>query len=568
MQSEIDSLRQRISELEAKKAELEAKNAELLKQVREESTKREVENVEFKARIEKLEKNKIDITNLKAENNKLNARVVKLEQSLNNITHELENSVLHKASSDISSNICAPPSKSKLLENIETIHGHIIPLPMSTPLILSEISISNKDDSPEVFEALNLKTEKKLLNQNQSKSQNESHKKKGTENIAQVIADEHITIIYEKRSKEMRLQLSKISRKTLCRKIQRAVKTYKLFEKIDKDKIKYLKVYSANSISELTNDQIQKIIDNISDRDEFNIKEESNHITEFQRWPVIKIIKTMQSKFYLRQVHLLKRQSLKTAKSFMEKSDINFFSSLGHRWEPFYHKKIRVNNKIENNENFEYESDSPERLKVVSKRLAAPKKSAVPKNHIRKFYKVKTCKTAPRSNKRITEIETSRKEKKKIRFIKKDKENDNDNDKADEDNKSYKVNEDYETNEEFHIPRDVSMRDADHLSFIDIMLGLIPTTIYNIILQKVVTHDLANQIIDDKKRCTAVKKWETENGINNNKWKKKVHNETFNTTVTSQTNSIDNNNTLNNTIQDSYIIMLLKIVVIGLGCIK
>ncbi|CAJ0768644.1 15075_t:CDS:2, partial [Entrophospora sp. SA101] len=55
---------------------------------------------------------------------------------------------------------------------------------MSTPLIPSEISISN-DDSPEVFEALDLKTK----NQNQSKSQNESHKKKGTENIAQVIAD-------------------------------------------------------------------------------------------------------------------------------------------------------------------------------------------------------------------------------------------------------------------------------------------------------------------------------------------------------------------------------------------
>ncbi|CAJ0841840.1 4394_t:CDS:10 [Entrophospora sp. SA101] len=64
------------------------------------------------------------------------------------------------------------------------IRSHNTSLPMSTPLIPSEISISN-DDSPEVFEALDLKTK----NQNQSKSQNESHKKKGTENIAQVIAD-------------------------------------------------------------------------------------------------------------------------------------------------------------------------------------------------------------------------------------------------------------------------------------------------------------------------------------------------------------------------------------------
>ncbi|RHZ73646.1 hypothetical protein Glove_230g173 [Diversispora epigaea] len=69
-------------------------------------------------------------------------------------------------------------------------------------------------------------------------------------------------------------------------------------------------------------------------------------------------------------------------------------------------------------------------------------------------------------------------------------------------------------------------------------------------------------------RCTAVKKWKTENGISNNKWKKKVRNETLDTTVTSQTNNTDNNSVLNNTTQDLYIIMLSKIAVIGLGCIK
>ncbi|RHZ76481.1 hypothetical protein Glove_197g68 [Diversispora epigaea] len=114
------------------------------------------------------------------------------------------------------------------------------------------------------------------------------------------------------------------------------------------------------------------------------------------------------------------------------------------------------------------------------------------------------------------------------------------------------------------------------------MLGLIPITVYDIVLQKVVTHELADQIIDDvfnqfklflhthiwKDRCTAVKKWETENGISNNKWKKKVRNETLDTTVTSQTNNTDDNSVLNNITQDLYIIMLSKIAVIGLGCIK
>ncbi|CAG8515952.1 12690_t:CDS:2 [Acaulospora colombiana] len=170
-------------------------------------------------------------------------------------------------------------------------------------------------------ESLDPKTVKRLWDQNQHKSQDktsQSHKKKGTENIAQVIVDgiqdsvisdesetqsfassnheetlcwvnygkEFIIqyndliknsngkigekkakgIIYDKilehlniregRSKEMGLQLPEISRKTLCKKTQKAVRTYKLFEKIGMDQIKYLKAYSANSISELT-----KIID-------------------------------------------------------------------------------------------------------------------------------------------------------------------------------------------------------------------------------------------------------------------------------------------------------------------
>jgi hypothetical protein len=44
------------------------------------------------------------------------------------------------------------------------------------------------------------------------------------------------------------------------------MKLVKIFEKIGIDKIKYLRAYSANSISELTNDQIQNIIDNFSEQ--------------------------------------------------------------------------------------------------------------------------------------------------------------------------------------------------------------------------------------------------------------------------------------------------------------
>ncbi|RHZ84142.1 hypothetical protein Glove_85g143 [Diversispora epigaea] len=67
-------------------------------------------------------------------------------------------------------------------------------------------------------------------------------------------------------------------------------------------------------------------------------------------------------------------------------------------------------NKIENNESFKYESDSPERLEVALKRLAAPKKSVVPERP-----------AAPRNE-----------------------ENNNDDDEADEGDKAYEANDESE----------------------------------------------------------------------------------------------------------------------------
>ncbi|RHZ72313.1 hypothetical protein Glove_243g8 [Diversispora epigaea] len=72
--------------------------------------------------------------------------------------------------------------------------------------------------------------------------------------------DFRLSIIRKKRSQELDLHLPEISRDALCKKTQRAEKIYILFKKIGHDKIKYIKSYSANSISKLTNDQIQEII--------------------------------------------------------------------------------------------------------------------------------------------------------------------------------------------------------------------------------------------------------------------------------------------------------------------
>ena len=57
MSSELDLLRQCITKLEAEKSKLEARNTKLLKWAMEKKTKHKAENVELKAKIEKLKKN-------------------------------------------------------------------------------------------------------------------------------------------------------------------------------------------------------------------------------------------------------------------------------------------------------------------------------------------------------------------------------------------------------------------------------------------------------------------------------------------------------------------------------
>ncbi|RGB26472.1 hypothetical protein C1646_770397 [Rhizophagus diaphanus] len=87
------------------------------------------------------------------------------------------------------------------------------------------------------------------------------------------IADQ-LSILRKKRSQELGLQLRDISRDSLRKKTQRAEKLYNLFGKVGMDKIKYIKSYSANSISELTNEQIQEIIEYSSQ----NVSSENNVI--------------------------------------------------------------------------------------------------------------------------------------------------------------------------------------------------------------------------------------------------------------------------------------------------
>ncbi|KAF0562280.1 hypothetical protein F8M41_000056 [Gigaspora margarita] len=350
----------------------------------EESARREAENVELKARIVKLEQTA-------EENTELKNRITKLERKqMQAITNNQEPS----STKDISPLIESHSDKEKgitpnplpEIKHISTQAQRGKSLDSSESLTEPETSTTSlpqdiiDDDSAEILDFVEMihKERITLWDQNQNKSQNKTsqhqctlsrlHKKKGTENIAQVIVDgiqdnnlldeskiqsfassnhmteisatalrqnsstvllldlaqlfdkatdveysaikanqketlcwinygnefiiqynniiknsngkigekkakgiiydkilEHLIIIRKRRSKEMGIQLPEISCKSLCKKTQKAVKTFRLFEKIGIDKIKYLKSYSANSISEITNEQIQKIIDNFSE---------------------------------------------------------------------------------------------------------------------------------------------------------------------------------------------------------------------------------------------------------------------------------------------------------------
>src|SRR5256886_1426032 len=93
---------------------------------------------------------------------------------------------------------------------------------------------------------------------------------------------EHLSMLRKQRSEDTGLRLPEISRKNLQRKTQKAVKIYKIFEKVGVENIKYITTYSANSIYELTNDKVQDIIeaserqDNLfehNDNDNTDVKE-------------------------------------------------------------------------------------------------------------------------------------------------------------------------------------------------------------------------------------------------------------------------------------------------------
>src|SRR6266542_226817 len=64
-------------------------------------------------------------------------------------------------------------------------------------------------------------------------------------------------------------------RPALYKKIERARKIYRLTEKIGLDKVKYIKTYSANTISKFTNEEIQRVIDHFTENPDMGFTDDS-----------------------------------------------------------------------------------------------------------------------------------------------------------------------------------------------------------------------------------------------------------------------------------------------------
>ena len=105
MSSELELLRQRISELEAKNAKLEAEKAELLKQVMERDAKRDAENTELKSRVGELE-----------------ARLAILEQDGKEVIAEVQSSIVNPVSAiDVSDTVVDMSDDAKLEQDSSVV---------------------------------------------------------------------------------------------------------------------------------------------------------------------------------------------------------------------------------------------------------------------------------------------------------------------------------------------------------------------------------------------------------------------------------------------------------------
>ncbi|CAG8644413.1 7815_t:CDS:2, partial [Paraglomus brasilianum] len=205
--------------------------------------------------FEELEKkNKIDTSNLISENAELRDRVTKLEQkqTQTDSIHVLEDSILHEATFDISSNIYTYSSEPKSSENKEIDEF------LDFKKLSSQYHSISKNIKPGQIEISEMACPKKF---------------EGIDGSVKCIVNsfdingvsQHLAHLCDTAIGAEDQALRLIRKKSCAGLFMVGILNFKYLAKIGLDKIKHIKNYSANSISELTNDQIQEIINHGSE---------------------------------------------------------------------------------------------------------------------------------------------------------------------------------------------------------------------------------------------------------------------------------------------------------------
>ncbi|CAG8788754.1 19057_t:CDS:2, partial [Gigaspora rosea] len=306
--AEITELRKenaKIPELRKKFAKIEAENTKLKQAIEE--------NAVLKIRFEELEKkHKTDTTKLTTENIKLKDRVTKLEQIQTLVTISDQNASSIKDKESIISDPIPEPIHSSTQPQ-EMIHKENVMPTISHKRkkeqgLIQEISagdsqddafLSTQDHVPEILltqnsnqvsenhvnniTILSVSRSKTLLNlatlyRKACDAEKQAIKANQNEilcwyyyiiefdnQVKTIIKNEQVG---EKKAKgqiyNFIIAQLDTKRNTLHKQTQRARKIYRLFEKIGLDKVKYIKSYSANTISKFTNEQTQTIIDHFT----------------------------------------------------------------------------------------------------------------------------------------------------------------------------------------------------------------------------------------------------------------------------------------------------------------
>ncbi|RIA93592.1 hypothetical protein C1645_819225 [Glomus cerebriforme] len=303
---EIAKLRKKFAEIEGKNGELKNENVKL-RRIIEENGRRDAKNAEHKIRIEELEKNSADIS---AENAELKAELTKLR-------HDFDSSNLTRP---LQSQHVTNVQNSCFVGEEEISKVTTVPQPGASDPVKDQPINGTPSDNTNIKLMEERKTDTFLAIQDSSSimkdKKSQSHKKREAENIVQDAFDftatsapekNHVTKIsmtgnplpvtentdeknsvvmlsvakskpllnlaclYQKACDAEKQRIRANKDEILCWyhyviefDNQRARSIYKLFERIGIDKIKYITTYNANSISELSDSQIQTIVDYFS----------------------------------------------------------------------------------------------------------------------------------------------------------------------------------------------------------------------------------------------------------------------------------------------------------------